>query len=149
MTTDATLTLTTEGYYDISFTESGDIDTAESLDTYILMCLFEEFRATSTEVPEANRRRGWIGNESTPGFQQGSKAWLFEQERITGTVLAELGQVVRNALQPLIDDGIAVSVQVETPFLRNGKVCVFINLGRDGSLVDRRFFELWDNTGRF
>lgn len=149
MTTDVILTRTTQGYYDISWTESGDIATEETIDTYILMCLFEEYRATSAEVPEANRRRGWIGNESTPDFQQGSKTWLFEQERITGTVLAELGSVIRNGLQPLIDDGIAVSVQVETPFLRNGKVCVYINIGRDGSRVDRRFYELWDNTGNF
>lgn len=148
MTTDVILNRDAD-YYDISWTDGGDIVTAETLDTYILMCLFEEVRATAAEVPEANNRRGWIGNESTPNFQQGNKAWLFEQERITGTVLAELGPVIRNGLQPLIDEGIAVSVQVETPFLRNGKVCVYINIGRDGSRVDRRFYELWENTGRF
>lgn len=138
-----------KGYYDFQWTESGDLSTAQTLDTFILMSIFEEVRATPAEVPEANRRRGWIGNESTPDFQQGSKAWLFEQERVTGTVLAELGQVVRNGLQVLIDEQIARSVDVETPFLRNGIVCVFINLGRDGSRVDRRFFELWNNTGNF
>lgn len=148
MSTDVLLN-TRKGYYDFDWTESGDISTAQSLDTYILMCIFEEVRATPAEVPESNRRRGWVGNESTPGFEQGSKAWEFEQERATGTTLADLGPVIRNGLQPLIDDGIAVSVEVETPFLRKGKVCVFINLGRDGSKVDRRFFELWDNTGGF
>lgn len=146
MTTDVVLN-NAKGYYDFEWTESGDISTDQTLDTYILMCLFEEVRATPAEMPESNRRRGWVGNESTPGFEQGAKAWLFEQERTTGTVLAELGPVIRNGLQPMIDEGIAVSVEVETPFLRGGKVCVFINLGRDGSKVDRRFFELWDNTG--
>lgn len=148
MTTDVILN-PNKGYYDFDWTETGDISTAQTLDTYILMSIFEEVRATPAEVPESNKRRGWIGNESTPGFEQGSKAWLFEQERITGSVLAELGVVIRNGLQRLIDDGIAVSVEVETPFLRNGKVCVNINLGRDGSKVDRRFFELWNNTGNF
>ena len=148
MTTDVVLN-TLKGYYDFDWTEGGDLSTAQTLDTYILMCIFEEVRATAAEVPESNRRRGWVGNESTPGFEQGSKVWEFEQERTTGTTLADLGPVIRNGLQPLIDEGIAVSVEVETPFLRNGKVCVFINLGRDGSKVDRRFFELWDNTGNF
>ena len=148
MTTDVALNAN-KGYYDFDWTESGDISTEQSLDTYILMCLFEEVRATPAEIPESNLRRGWAGNESTPGFEQGSKAWQFGQERVTGTVLAELGVVIRNSLQPLLDEGIAASVEVETPFLQNGKVCVFINLGRDGSRVDRRFFELWDNTGRF
>lgn len=146
MTTDVALNRR-KGYYDFEWTASGDISTEQSLDTYILMCLFEEARATPAEIPESNRRRGWIGNESTPGFEQGSKVWQFEQERPTGTVLAELGVVIRNSLQPLLDEMKASSIAVETPFLQNGKVCVFINLGRDGSRVDRRFFELWDNTG--
>jgi phage gp46-like protein len=148
MTTDVTLNAD-KGYYDFDWTASGDISTDQTLDTYILMCLFEEVRATPAEIPESNKRRGAIINESTPGFEQGSKAWQFEQERATGTTLAELGVVLRNGLQPLIDDGIAVSVEVETPFLRKGGVCVYINLGRDGSPVDRRFFELWNNTGNF
>ena len=146
MTTDVVLN-DSKGYYDFEWTEAGDISTAQTLDTYILMCLFEEVRATETEMGPAELRRGWAGNESTPGFQQGSKQWLFEQERLTGTMLSDLGPVIRNALQPLIDDGIAVSVEVETPRIVNGRVSVFINLGRDGSPVDRRFYELWDNTG--
>lgn len=148
MTTDVILN-NDKGFYDFEWTESGDISTGQTLDTYILMCIFEEARATPAEIPESSQRRGWVGNESTPGFEQGAKAWQFEQERVTGTVLAELGAVIRNSLQPMLDESIAASVEVETPFLRNGKVCVFINLGRDGSKVDRRFFELWDNTGNF
>jgi len=146
MTTDVILN-TDRGYYDFDWTESGDISTAQNLDTAILMSIFEEVRATSSEVPDSNLRRGWIGNESTPDFEQGSKTWLFEQERITGSVLAELGVVVRNGLQWLIDDEIAVSVEVEQPFIKNGKVVVNINLGRDGSPVDRKYFELWNMTG--
>lgn len=148
MTTDVVLEAS-KGYYDIEWTESGDISTGQTLDTYILMCIFEEVRATGTEVPAANRRRGWIGNESTPGFEQGSKAWLFEQERVRGSVLAELGQVVRNALQPLIDDGLAEDVRVSTPKLQRGKVVVDIDLYRSGSPVDRKTYELWENTGGF
>lgn len=148
MTTDVILN-ERKGYYDFDWTDSGDFSTAETLDTYILMCIFEEVRATPAEVPESNLRRGWIGNESTPGFEQGSKAWLFEQERITGTVLAELGVVIRNALQILITEQIAENVIVETPILKDGSVSVFINLFRSGSEVDRRFFKLWENTGNF
>ena len=148
MTTDVTINKS-KGYYDFEWTESGDISTDGTLDTAILMSIFEEFRATAGEIPESNFRRGWVGNESTPDFQQGSKAWLFEQERITGSVLAELGVVVRNSLQWLIDEGLAVNVAVEQPALSNGKVCVYINLSRDGSKVDRRFYEIWNNTGQF
>ena len=146
MTTDVILN-TDRGYNDFDWTESGDISTDQMLDTAIKMSIFEEVRATAQEIPVSNKRRGWIGNETTPDFEQGSKSWLFEQERLTGSVLAELGVVVRNGLQWLIDDDIAVSVIVEQPFLSQGKICVYINLGRDGSKVDRKLYEVWDNTG--
>lgn len=147
MTTDVILN-TDKGYHDFDWTESGDISTEQMLDTAIKMSIFEEVRATAQEIAASNKRGGWIGNETTPDFEQGSKSWLFEQERITGSVLAELGAVIRNGLQWLIDDDIAVSVIVEQPFLSQGKICVYINLGRDGSKVDRKLYEVWDNTGK-
>lgn len=146
MTTDVILNKD-RGYYDFDWTDTGDISTGEVFDTAILMSIFEEVRATPAEIPDARSRRGWLGNESTPRFDQGSKFWLFEQERITGSMLAELGVVIRNGQQWFIDDGIAVSVEVEQPIFKDGKVGVFISFGRDGSPVDRRFFEIWDNTG--
>jgi phage gp46-like protein len=148
MTTDVILNKD-KSYWDFDWDSSGDISTDQTLDTAILMSIFEEVRATAAEIPESNRRRGWIGNESTPNFEQGSKVWMFEQERITGSVLAELGVIIRNGLQWLIDDGIAVNVSVEQPFLQNGSVVVYINFSRDGSKVERRFFDLWNNTGNF
>ena len=148
MTTDVSLNYT-KGYWDFDWTINGDISTKESLDTQILMSILEEVRATQAEIPESNKRRGWIGNESTPNFQQGSKTWLFEQERVTGTTLNDLGPIVRNSLQWMIDDGVAKNVVVEQPFLRSGKVAVFISFSRDGSKVERGYYELWNNTGNF
>lgn len=148
MTTDVALNQI-KGYWDFDWTDTGDISTEQSLDTAILMSILEEVRATAAELPKSNKRRGWIGNETTPGFEQGSKTWLFEQERITGTVLAELGVVVRNGLQWLIDDEIAVNVVVETPIFKNGSIVVPVNLFRDQSEVDRKLFEIWNNTGSF
>ncbi len=148
MTTDVILNQN-KSYWDFDWTDSGDISTNDTLDTSILISIFEEKRASPSEIAESNRRRGWMGNESTPEFEQGSKQWLFEQERITGSVLAELGVIIRNALQWLIDDDIAKTVVVNQPTIRNGKVSVAIDIGRDGSKVDHRFYELWDNSGNF
>ena len=145
MTTDVIINKD-KGYWDFEWTDTGDISTAETIETYILMALLEEQRATAAEIPDNALRRGWAGNESTPDFQQGSLVWTFEQERITGSILAELGQVVRNALQPLIDDNIASNVIVENPTFAKGVVGVFIEIFRDGSPVDRKFYELWNNT---
>ena len=148
MTTDVRLNKD-KGYYDISFNASGDIETDQTLDTAIIMSIFEEARASASEIPASNKRRGWLGNETTPAFEQGSKSWEFEQERVTGSILAELGVVINNSLQKLVDEGIAVSVKTNTPFLRNGIVVVSVDIGRDGSQIERKFFDLWENTGQF
>ncbi len=145
MTTDVILN-DSKGYYDFEWTESGDISTAETLDTAIQMSIFNEVRASSAEVPESNKRRGWIGNLSTPGFEQGSKQWLFSQERLTGSELAELAVVITNGLKWMIDDGIAVSAVAGNARIINGAATIEVTLGRTGSPVEKKIFELWDNT---
>ncbi len=146
MTTDAIIKKNTLGYYDMSFNAAGDIDTAEALDTAILMSILTEARAVPSEVPESNRRRGWIGNESTQGVEMGSKMWLFEQARVTGSNLADLGVIINNGLKWMVEDNIAVATAANA-FFRDGKVQVEIVLNRAASPVERRFFELWNATG--
>ena len=145
MTTDVILN-NFKGYYDFEWTEAGDISTAETLDTAIQMSIFNEVRASAAEVPESNKRRGWIGNLSTPGFEQGSKQWEFEQERLTGSLLAELSVVIKNGLQWLIDEGVAISIQVGNARIINGAATIEITLGRTASDVEKKVFELWNNT---
>ncbi len=146
MATDVILN-NSKGYYDFEWSESGDLSTLETLDTAIQMSIFNEVRASESEITESHRRRGWIGNgSSVDGFEQGSKQWLFEQERLTGSVLAELSVVVRNGLQWLIDDDIAVSIETGNARIINGSATIEIILGRTGSEVEKKVFELWDNT---
>lgn len=148
MTTDVVLN-DDKGYYDFSWTVDGDISTGETLDTAILMSIFNEARATGSEVPEPERRRGWLGNQSTEGFEQGCKAWEFEQERLRGSVLADLSVVVRNGLQWIIDEDIAVSVTVGNAKIINNAATIEVALGRSGSEVEKKIYQLWQNTGNF
>lgn len=135
-----------EGYYDFQWTSEGDIPADQALDTAILMSIYEEVRANESEIAIDNLRRGWIGNESTPGFEQGSKFWLFEQERITSSMLAELGTVVNNGLQWLIDDNIAISTSANAS-LKNGVINIEVVFERPSGKIERKLFTLWDNTG--
>lgn len=146
MTTDAILKIRTGGYYDIAFNAAGDIETVEALDTAILMSILAEVRAAPSEMPESHRRRGWVGNESTQGVEMGSKAWLFEQARITGSNLAELSVIINNGLRWLIERDTAISTAVKA-FYRNGRVEVEVTLVRSSSTVEKKFYELWNNTG--
>lgn len=133
--------------YDIQFGDDGDIVTADTLDTAILMSIFCERRADASEVPESHRRRGWIGNEVTPGFEIGSKFWLYEQARVTRSILLGLQSVILDGLAWMIEDSISVGHTAETT-LSAGQVSVTVNMERPSSKVDKRSYILWENTGQ-
>lgn len=141
MTIDAVL----DDDYDFQIGADGDILTADFFDTAILMSLFAERRATASEMPESHRRRGWIGNESTPGFEIGSKLWLLEQARISRTVLSETETAAYNGLKWMLD-GIAVNIFTAAT-LSNGSIALEVIIERPSSKPDKRYYDVWDNTG--
>ena len=146
MTTDVIMEKNTDGFYDIQFTDAGDIATIEALDTPILMGIFAERRASASEVPESFNRRGWLGNESTPGFEMGSKLWQFFQSRASFDTLTEIQSVLRDGQSWLVDDNLAENVTVQTA-LRNSTIVADMTFFRSSSEVDQSTFELWSNTG--
>ena len=147
--TDAVLTIDpATGLYDINIGANGDIETADFFDTSILYGLFGERRASKEEVLDARYRRGWIGNEGRD-FENGSKLWLFENSRFTVTNFARIADEARKALQWLVDDGHAVSIEVASVTIdaSKNKLILALDIKRSLDKVERRFFDLWDNTG--
>lgn len=148
--TDAVLTIDpVTQLYDINIDAQGDIETADFFDTSILYSIFGERRANKDEVLDARFRRGWIGSEGKD-FENGSKIWLFEQSRITATNLARISDEVKKSLQWLVDDGIATSLIVDgvTVDTNRNKLVLTLDIRRSSDKVERRFFDLWDNTGK-
>jgi phage gp46-like protein len=125
---------------------SGDIRSEDFFDSAILVSLFAESRASESEVFQSHMRRGWIGNESTPGFEIGSKIWLYEQARLTRSVLNGITAAARQSLQWLIDDDYALAIDVEAILTASG-VDINIIIYRPNSKIDHRYYTLWDNTG--
>lgn len=147
MTTDAVLTIDEQtNAYDFTLDENGDIKTEEFFDTSLLYSLFGERRASPDEVPEPQLRRGWIGNSSE--FENGSKIWLLSQARLTRDTLNRLQDEAEKALQWLVDDGLAVSIDQVVASVSRGRVVLDITIRRSRDKVDRKFFTLWENTGR-
>lgn len=145
--TDAVLTIDpTTKLYDISIGADGDIVTDDFFDTSLLYSLLGERRADPSEVVEPQLRRGWIGSEGKD-FENGSKLWLFEQARVTRTNLNRIEDEARKALQWMIDDRFVVSVDQVTATVKSGTVTLEIVIRRSRSEVERRFFDLWQNTG--
>lgn len=148
--TDAVLTIDNiTQLYDINIDAQGDIETADFFDTSILYSLFGERRANKDEIVDASLRRGWIGNESKD-FENGSKLWLFEQARATVTNFGRIADEANKALEWLVDDGFAVSIEVESVTVDSNrdKIVLVLLIRRSRDKVDRRLVDLWDNTGR-
>lgn len=146
--TDAILLKDSSGIYDISLDSSGDIKTQDFFDTSILMSIFCERRAENHEMPVPQYRRGWIGNESLGGFEIGSKVWLYEQERLTRNTINGINSVIKECLKWMITDNIAKNVSVFTTLEKNNTIAAKVTITRSNSKVEKRFFELWENTGK-
>lgn len=135
------------GLFDFSLTDDGDILTEDFFDTAILMSFFCEKRAADSEVPVSQRRRGWIGNESTPGFEIGSKIWLYEQSRVDRDTLNGINSAADESLQWMIQDEIAVAVRSSSIF-KDGTITLESAIERPNSPVEKRYFTLWEGTGQ-
>lgn len=145
MAVDAVLTDSGQGF-DFNIDDNGDIETEDFFDTALLMSFFCERRASQSEVPESHQRRGWIGNEQGDGFEIGSKIWLYEQARITRTLLSDIEKAAFNAVNWLIDENYVVDIKTVAALV-DGSVTLTIEIQRPNSKVEKRFFELWNKTG--
>ncbi len=143
---DAVLSRPENGHFDFSIDENGDILQADFFDTAILVSVYEEKRASSSEVQLPEQRRGWIGNESITNFERGSKIWLYEQSRLTREVINNIINAANESLAWLVSDGFAVGVASDVN-LKKGRVFLNITIQRPASITTQKELFLWDNSG--
>lgn len=128
--------------------EDGDLAGDEGLETAILISLFTDQRIRDDEIPQGEiSKRGWWGDMSSPieGDQIGSKLWLYDREKITDTVLAQMETRCLASLQWLIDDGVATNVEVTVTRdeFNINKVNIVVNVTRPTGAKDKFSF-FWD-----
>lgn len=138
-----------DNYYqhgDINVVE-GDLETDDGLTTAILISLFSDARAADDdELPDPlnSNKRGWWGGQYLSDDEEDTpfcKLWLLERSKTTQEVLTKAKNYVEDALQWLIDDEIASSVDVEIE--RQGPVESQILAIKVGITVsDTRYIEL-------
>lgn len=144
---DAVLTQIPGGLYDIQIGFDGDILTEDAFDTAIIVLLFTDARANESEVLEADRRRGWIGDNAIEGFSTVSKLWLYSQARLTQTTLNKLADAARVALEVLVEQGLAVAITDVSVRVSGQSAFLDLTIKRSASVVESRTYEIWNNTG--
>tara|TARA_R110000851_G_scaffold87972_2_gene191778 strand:- start:1054 stop:1503 length:450 start_codon:yes stop_codon:yes gene_type:complete len=133
--------------YDI-FIKNGDIASIDNFKTAIEVSLFSDARADSSQVALPEKRRGWIGDVASPIENQkfGSLLWLTEQERLTQSVLNRVVEFARQALQWLIDQGQAKTVEVSGAIIPKEGIALNIVITSFSGKIENHYVKLWENT---
>lgn len=134
---------TLEGYHDISF-EDGDFKKLKGFDTAIFISLMTDARASQNQVPQPEKRRGWIGNLNNP-VELGSLIWLYEQARLITATVNGVTDQAKKSLQWFIDFSYATDVTVTSSRTRDS-ILADIDIQRADGSVETTRLTLWENT---
>jgi len=137
---------TDKDYYDISFV-NGDFALTDGMETALLMSVFCEKRASASEIPAPELRRGWWGNTvyGFDNYEIGSKLWLLEQARRDNITLGLAKTFTADCFQWLIEDNNAQGINVDSSFIVNGiRIDVDIVISQNKTIS--KSFDLWQNT---
>ncbi|HEY9105214.1 MAG TPA: phage GP46 family protein [Roseateles sp.] len=125
------------------------LDEDDGLETAVVLSLFTDRLAGVGEGDvAATARRGWWGDTfaEVDGDRIGSRLWLLAREKRTPAVLGRAELYAREALQWLIDDGVARSVSVRAEAVGNlGEVLgLAVTITRSAQpVVQFRFESFW------
>lgn len=123
-----------------------DLLADEGLETAAIISLFTDRRLADGQVPPdgASDPRGWWGDiGDTDGIKIGSLLWLLWREKVLPSTIASAIAYCRTALQWMIDDGIARSVNVTAERAGLYQISIGIEITRPSGDV-LRYAYLWD-----
>ena len=104
------------GNYDLPLNDAGtDFIDADGFESAIPVSLFTDARAPASSVADPKRRRGWVGNLLTidANRELGGLLWLYDQGRITASLLSGIRNAVIASLDWMLQDGIITNITVE------------------------------------
>lgn len=121
----------------------------DGLATAVIISLWSDRQANADDVLTAGTdRRGWWGDElsSISGDKIGSRLWLNDNAKQLASVLVQDRAYATEALQWLIDDGVASAVVVVASNPRAGVRALDIAISRPGRAVARyQFSRFWND----
>lgn len=128
---------------------NGDLVTDDGLRTSIYISLFTDAPAKADDVvPAGADRRGWWGDAlaEIPGDITGSRLWLLKREKQLSSVMLRAQTYATEALQWLLDDKIAASVDVVVTNPARGILALSVTITRPSGPGRQTFDYLWEAT---
>jgi len=156
MSFDLKLTWNASEHAQLVFADN-DIVADRSLLTPIIVSLFTDARAKDDDALPDSRsadRRGWWAdatNTAKPNDQIGSRLWLLERAKTTPGVLLNAKRYAEEALQWLVDEGVAASVKVSVESIRLASQTWALTLSvvvtkPSGTTETYKFAQEWEET---
>ncbi len=132
-------------------TTANDLLTDAGLETAVLISLFTDRLAAVDDVlPSTDKdRRGYWGDvlPAATGDLIGSRLWLLSREKQMPSVLVRADEYTREALQWLIDDKVALTIDVSVTNTRFQEIDIDVTIHRPGEddPVNFRYNYAWQS----
>lgn len=126
----------------------GDLVVDSGLETAVLLSLYTDRRALAEDVlpDDGTDRRGWWCDAYSDRLQ-GSRLWLLSREKGLDRVLRRAEEYASEALDWLIEDGIATTVEVQANHLRRGVLQLIVAIQRPNeAALERRYDYVWGSN---
>ncbi len=135
------------GHGDLSIADR-DLERDDGLETAVLISLFTDARAGDDDIlPDSgSARRGWWADSvGSSSVAKGSKLWLLSRAKpIANEVCPRAEQYCKDALQWMIDDGVADSVSTACSIVDKSYMQISILIKRPSiAAVSYRYFYNW------
>lgn len=124
------------------------------LETEVIISLFTDRRARDDDIlpdPNSTDKRGWWGDlvSKIQNDEIGARQWLLERSKTEQQVLILTKSFVKEALQWMIDDGVAIKIDVEVERLGavpNSILAYAAKIHKsDGTIIALNFDDKWNN----
>lgn len=123
-----------------------DFKADDGLETAVLMSIFTHKRVPEDELPLLETdRRGWWGDlfAEIQGDEIGSKLWTLDRVKTTLETRVKAEEIIRDALQWMIEDGVASDIGVVGEIVSQQQINLAITIERPGE-DDTRFDVFWN-----
>ena len=117
---------------DIPLTASGFLDSASGFETSVTISLFTWARANEQDPKIVGQRFGWWGDTFAPnaGDKIGSRLWTLRRAKVNTDTLGKCKAYCLEALQWMLDDGVAKSISVEAELYDTTTIAVKVSIVR-------------------
>ncbi|MGY1490714.1 phage GP46 family protein [Methylobacillus pratensis] len=127
--------------------ESTALPQEQQLIRAVIISLFTWRRANADDKADGERM-GWWGDVAEPPVVNdriGSRLWLLSREKILPETFIRARQYGREALQWLLDDGVASKVEVTAErYGREGLALVCTIYRVEGTVIELAFDQAWE-----